>query len=105
MAIPLGITGHFGNSGKITDITTVPLKKFTLASLSDTAGLTDPQTGKPVSARAIRVNVAGTISLVDPSGNITAEVVVAGELVRGWCNGVRNTDTVTITASDVTVYL
>ena len=103
MAIP---TQTFGlkSTGTI-DASDIPYKKYTLPSLSDTVGLTDPQTGAPVTARAIRTNVAGTLGLVDPAGNTTEEVVAAGELVLGLCNGVTNTETVTITASDITVYL
>lgn len=103
MAIPEGITGSF--SGASVTMETVPVKKFTLGALSDTDGLTDPDTSEPVTARAIRTNVAGTLALQDPFGNQTAEIVEAGEIVLGLCNGVLSTGTVTITASDLTVYL
>lgn len=99
MAIPIGIQDTAPSQAL------VPRKKFTLSALSDTDGIIDPQSGKATTARALRVNVAGTLATVDTSGNSVAEVVAAGDLILGLCNGVKSTGTVTITASDVTVYL
>ncbi len=86
--------------------TAVPYKAFTLSGLSDTVGLKDPQdTSLDVTARGIRSNVAGTLSLVDIWGNISVQKVAEGELILGLYNGVRSTGTVTIVAGDVTIYL
>jgi len=78
--IPLGIKGPY--RGINFDTKAVAIKKFTLAGLSDTDGITDPQTLEDVTARALRTNVAGTIATVDPYGNIVTEALAAGELVR-----------------------
>jgi len=106
MAIPTGVQGE-ATAAYINDIraTMPPTKKFTLSALSDTIGIIDPQTSEETTARAIRTDVAGTLALVDPHGNTTTEVVAAGELVLGLCNGVKSTGTVTITAPDLTVYI
>lgn len=97
-------------SGGISDVTSVPIKKFTLASLDDSNGIIDPQTGLEVTARGLIFKAAGTIALVDQAGNSTTQVISSamvdsGEPVKGLYNGVKSTGTVTITASDVIVCL
>lgn len=81
----------------------VARKKFVLAAFD--TDIVDPTTGERETARALQVNAAGTVQVVDPYGNVAAELVGAnGRLVLGACNGVQASGT-TVSASDITVHI
>lgn len=101
--IPLGIYGEFESREPLSQ--DVSIKKFMLSQLSDTVGLLHPQTGLAVSARAVKSNVEGTLALVGPDGDVTTEFIAAGGEITGFCNGIMETGTVDIAASDIIIIL
>lgn len=81
----------------------VAKRKYILAAFD--TDIVDPTTGQKATARAIQVNAAGTVKVVDPDGNVATEVVGAdGRLILGACNGVQASGT-TVSASDITVHI
>lgn len=108
MAIPTGNLSQFKQLGSIFEqapVDVIPIKTFTLASFSDTAGIIDPQTSQAITCRGFISSVAGTLALVDPFGNATLRVVEANKEVWGFYNGFKSTGVVTILAANVTVFL
>ena len=98
MAITKGV-----GEGHTTQNVAVAEKKYVLAALD--ADIVDPTTGVKETARALQVNAAGTVKVVDPDGNVATEVVGAdGRLILGACNGVQASGT-TVSASDITVHI
>ena len=83
--------------------TNVAPKKFVLAAFD--TDIVDPTTGERETARALQVNAAGTVMVVDPYGNVAPELVGAeGRLILGACNGVQASGT-DVSASDITVHI
>ena len=81
----------------------VAKKKFVLAALD--TDIVDPDNGRRLTARALQVNAAGTVMVVDPYGNVAPELVgVEGRLILGACNGVQASGT-DVLASDITVHI
>jgi len=101
MSIPAGVNNPYSQSNTAE---AVPRRSWTLSALSDSVGIIDPDSGNEVTVRKIKVNVAGTLALVDSAGNVTTPVMLAGQEISCFYNGVKSTGTVTITASDITVF-
>lgn len=105
MAITKGINYLLGNNQHNSPFAS---DWWILASLDDSDNIANPQeTGKFVTAKAISVKATGSLAVVSPGGNAKTIVVTTAMLdtiIHGPFNAIKSTGTVTIAATDVTVY-